>query len=107
MLRKGIKETERVRNFPLFFIYSTLWRCQASPKLKSAQIAPLIESVPPKGYGGTERIVGYLRRGRCAWRWKRLYSPAATVKTTAKLVRSPIAPYDWTGATRPPSRRPC
>jgi glycosyltransferase involved in cell wall biosynthesis len=28
--------------------------------LKIAQIAPLIESVPPKLYGGTERIVSYL-----------------------------------------------
>jgi glycosyltransferase involved in cell wall biosynthesis len=29
-------------------------------KLKIAQIAPLYESVPPKYYGGTERIVSYL-----------------------------------------------
>src|SRR3954469_13427307 len=27
---------------------------------KSAQIAPLTESVPPKLYGGTERVVSYL-----------------------------------------------
>ena len=27
---------------------------------KIAQIAPLIESVPPRLYGGTERIVAYL-----------------------------------------------
>ena len=30
------------------------------PPLKIAQIAPLIESVPPRLYGGTERIVSYL-----------------------------------------------
>jgi hypothetical protein len=29
-------------------------------KLKIAQIAPLMESVPPRLYGGTERIVSYL-----------------------------------------------
>jgi glycosyltransferase involved in cell wall biosynthesis len=29
-------------------------------KLKIAQVAPLFESVPPKLYGGTERIVSYL-----------------------------------------------
>jgi glycosyltransferase involved in cell wall biosynthesis len=29
-------------------------------EMKIAQIAPLIESVPPKYYGGTERIVSYL-----------------------------------------------
>ena len=28
--------------------------------MKIAQIAPLIESVPPRPYGGTERIVSYL-----------------------------------------------
>ena len=28
--------------------------------MRIAQIAPLIESVPPRGYGGTERIVAYL-----------------------------------------------
>ena len=28
--------------------------------MKIAQIAPLTESVPPKLYGGTERIVSYL-----------------------------------------------
>src|SRR5271169_2125609 len=29
-------------------------------KMKIAQIAPLMESVPPKLYGGTERVVSYL-----------------------------------------------
>ncbi len=28
--------------------------------MKIAQVAPLYESVPPKGYGGTERVVSYL-----------------------------------------------
>jgi hypothetical protein len=28
--------------------------------VKIAQVAPLIESVPPRLYGGTERIVSYL-----------------------------------------------
>src|ERR1700747_2405789 len=28
--------------------------------LKIAQVAPLYESVPPKMYGGTERVVSYL-----------------------------------------------
>jgi glycosyltransferase involved in cell wall biosynthesis len=30
------------------------------PKLRIAQVAPLFESVPPRGYGGTERVVSYL-----------------------------------------------
>jgi glycosyltransferase involved in cell wall biosynthesis len=33
---------------------------QSTRPLRIAQIAPLYESVPPKLYGGTERIVGYL-----------------------------------------------
>ena len=28
--------------------------------MKIAQVAPLIESVPPVRYGGTERVVSYL-----------------------------------------------
>jgi hypothetical protein len=28
--------------------------------MRIAQVSPLIESVPPKLYGGTERIVSYL-----------------------------------------------
>src|SRR3954470_13556877 len=28
--------------------------------MRVAQIAPLHEAVPPKGYGGTERVVSYL-----------------------------------------------
>src|SRR3954454_6455982 len=28
--------------------------------LRIAQVSPLIETVPPEGYGGTERIVSYL-----------------------------------------------
>src|SRR5215510_5570954 len=28
--------------------------------MKIAQISPLVESVPPQGYGGTERVVSYL-----------------------------------------------
>src|SRR3954467_13008389 len=30
------------------------------PGMRIAQIAPLFESVPPKYYGGTERVVSYL-----------------------------------------------
>ena len=33
---------------------------ERTPKLRIAQIAPLAESVPPRGYGGTERVVSWL-----------------------------------------------
>src|SRR5271168_4803006 len=32
----------------------------AMPRLRIAQIAPLYERIPPKLYGGTERIVSYI-----------------------------------------------
>lgn len=35
-------------------------RAAARPRLRIAQIAPLYERVPPKLYGGTERVVSYL-----------------------------------------------
>jgi glycosyltransferase involved in cell wall biosynthesis len=35
-------------------------RQTGGPKMKIAQIAPLAESVPPRLYGGTERVVSYL-----------------------------------------------
>src|SRR5215831_16057677 len=31
-----------------------------APYMRIAQISPLFESVPPRGYGGTERVVSYL-----------------------------------------------
>jgi hypothetical protein len=34
--------------------------------MKIAQIAPLYEAVPPRLYGGTERIVAHLRGRWCA-----------------------------------------
>jgi glycosyltransferase involved in cell wall biosynthesis len=33
---------------------------ESAPRLRIAQVAPLYESVPPKLYGGTERVVSYL-----------------------------------------------
>src|ERR1700756_3356061 len=47
-------ETELVRNARVAF------RSKIKIVMKIAQIAPLIESVPPPLYGGTERIVSWL-----------------------------------------------
>jgi|SRR6516165_5051741 hypothetical protein len=38
----------------------TLYLFDGVSPMKIAQIAPLYESVPPKYYGGTERVVSYL-----------------------------------------------
>ena len=34
--------------------------CNGVAEMRIAQVSPLVESVPPKLYGGTERIVSYL-----------------------------------------------
>jgi glycosyltransferase involved in cell wall biosynthesis len=43
-------------------LHCTRWYSSGKAKviMKIAQVAPLIESVPPRFYGGTERIVSYL-----------------------------------------------
>jgi glycosyltransferase involved in cell wall biosynthesis len=43
------------------------WRVEHSSQqaLRIAQVAPLIESVPPMLYGGTERVVSYLTEALC------------------------------------------
>src|SRR5207244_4043940 len=37
-----------------------IWKSEEEVIVKIAQIAPLFESVPPRYYGGTERVVSYL-----------------------------------------------
>jgi len=54
--------------------------------MRIAQIAPLIESVPPKGYGGTERIVGYLTEQLVRFGHKVTLFAAADSQTSAELV---------------------
>ena len=74
--------------------------------MKIAQIAPLIESVPPRFYGGTERIVSYLteelvRLGHDVTLFAsgdsvtsaRLVSCARTALRLDRNVRDPIAYY--------------
>ena len=59
-------------------------------KLKIAQVAPLYESVPPKFYGGTERVVSYLTEALVSLGHDvTLYASGDSI-TTAKL--RPICP---------------
>ena len=46
--------------------------------MKIAQVSPLMEAVPPKLYGGTERIVAYLTDELVALGHDVPFSPAAT-----------------------------
>jgi glycosyltransferase involved in cell wall biosynthesis len=54
--------------------------------VRIAQVAPLFESVPPRGYGGTERVVSYLTEALVAMGHEvTLYASGDSV-TTARLV---------------------
>jgi len=56
--------------------------------MRIAQVAPLIESVPPKHYGGTERIVSYLTEELvCAGHDVTLFASGDSV-TSARLIAS-------------------
>ncbi|AKJ31223.1 glycosyltransferase family 4 protein [Caldimonas brevitalea] len=54
--------------------------------MKIAQVAPLIESVPPKAYGGTERIVSYLTEALVAQGHEVTLFASGDSITTADLV---------------------
>ena len=55
-------------------------------KLRIAQIAPLIERVPPKKYGGTERVVYYLTEGLVERGHQVTLFASGDSLTTARLV---------------------
>jgi len=56
--------------------------------MRIAQVAPLIESVPPKGYGGTERVVSYLTESLVELGHDVTLFAAGDSKTRARLVSS-------------------
>jgi glycosyltransferase involved in cell wall biosynthesis len=59
-----------------------------SNAMKIAQIAPLIESVPPKLYGGTERIVSYLTEELMRQGHEVVLFASGDSETAAELVSS-------------------
>ena len=58
--------------------------------MRIAQVAPLIESVPPQGYGGTERVVSYLTEELVRQGHEVTLFASADSRTAARLV--PCAP---------------
>ena len=58
-------------------------------KLSIAQIAPLIESVPPKKYGGTERVIYYLTEGLVEGGHEVTLFASGDSETSARLI-SPV-----------------
>jgi len=54
--------------------------------LRIAQVAPLAESVPPLGYGGTERVVGYLTEALVRLGHEVTLFASADSRTDAELI---------------------
>ena len=59
--------------------------------MRIAQIAPLAEAVPPKLYGGTERVVSWLTEELVAEGHEVTLFASGDSKTSAKLV--PCVPH--------------
>jgi glycosyltransferase involved in cell wall biosynthesis len=59
--------------------------------MKIAQVAPVFESVPPLGYGGTERVISYLTEELVRMNHEVTLFATGESKTSARLV--PIAPH--------------
>lgn len=58
--------------------------------MKIAQVAPLFEGVPPRGYGGTERVVSYLTEALVEMGHEVTLYAAGDSRTRARLV-APVA----------------
>ena len=56
--------------------------------MRIAQVAPLFESVPPKAYGGTERVVSYLTEALVAMGHDVTLFASGDSITSAELVPS-------------------
>jgi hypothetical protein len=68
--------------------------------MRIGQLAPLAERIPPKLYGGTERLVSWLTEERVALGHEVTLLASADSKTAARLV--PV----WPTATRLSRPRP-
>ena len=55
--------------------------------MRIAQVAPLVESVPPRGYGGTERVVSYLSEALVDLGHDVTLFASGDSRTRARLVR--------------------
>ena len=58
--------------------------------MKIAQVAPLYESVPPRAYGGTERVVSYLTEALVEMGHEVTLFASGDSVTSARLV--PVVP---------------
>jgi Glycosyltransferase Family 4 len=73
--------------------------------MKIAQIAPLFESVPPRLYGGTERVVSYLTEELVKQGHRVTLFASADTTTAAELVPCTPRALRLDDATRDPIPR--
>src|SRR5258707_15508548 len=73
--------------------------------MKIAQIAPLFESVPPRLYGGTERVVSYLTEELVKQGHRVTLFASADATTSAELVPCTPRALRLDDATRDPIPR--
>jgi len=70
--------------------------------MRIAQVAPLAESVPPRGYGGTERVVAWLVEELVALGHDVTLFASGDSNTSARLV--PVGRAPCGSAVRAPTR---
>ena len=75
--------------------------------MRIAQIAPLHEAVPPKLYGGTERVVSYLTEELVAIGHQVTLFASGDSVTSARLTRCGRAHCDWIPPCATLSRHTC
>jgi Glycosyltransferase Family 4 len=74
--------------------------------MRIAQVAPLAESVPPRLYGGTERVVAWLVDELVELGHEVTLFASGDSATRAKLVPAcGLAPFAWHGLAQIPSLR--
>jgi len=69
--------------------------------MRIAQVSPLYEAVPPRHYGGTERIISFLTEGLVRRDHQVTLFATAESKTSATLV--PVRDHALRGAVSPPA----
>ena len=74
--------------------------------MRIAQIAPLAEAVPPKRYGGTERVVSYLTEELVRQGHDVTLFASGDSRTSARLVPCCPKAFDSTSPSTIPSRIP-
>jgi hypothetical protein len=67
--------------------------------MRIAQVAPLYESVPPKLYGGTERVASYITEGLVELGHDVTLYASGDSQTSANCDQSANGPFDLMGAS--------